>query len=105
MAPLFVNMACLNGMFHDVYQTSIAEQLLLNANGGAVAVWASSGLTDPEPQFGMDEALMQYLFANPAQTIGEAMKNAKQGVADADVRRTWMLFGDPSMKLKFKIGN
>jgi uncharacterized repeat protein (TIGR01451 family) len=105
MAPFFINMDCLNGFFHDVYQTSMAEQLLLNSQGGAIAVWASSGLTEPGPQFGMDEALMQYLFTTPAQTIGEATKNAKQGITDPDVRRTWMLFGDPSMKLKFSVGN
>jgi hypothetical protein len=105
MAPLLVNMDCLNGFFHDVYQTSLAETLLVNPQGGAVAVWASSGLTDPEPQFGMDKSLMQYLFANPSPSIGEATRNAKQGVVDADVRRTWILFGDPSMKLKSITGN
>ena len=105
MAPFIVTMDCLNGLFHDVYETSLAQSLMLAPNGGAMAVWASSGLTDSAPQFGMDEALMQYLFANPAQTIGEATKNAKQGVADPDVRRTWILFGDPSMKLKSATGN
>ena len=105
LTPFFIGMDCLNGFFHDVYQTSLAETLLLNPQGGAVAVWASSGLTDPEPQFGMDGALMQYLFANPAQTIGDATRSAKQGVTDADVRRTWILFGDPSQKLKFAVGN
>jgi len=104
-APMVISMDCLNGLFHDVYETSLAESLLLAPQGGAMAVWASSGLTDSDPQFGMDEALMQYLFATPAQTIGEATKNAKQGVADIDVRRTWILFGDPSMKLKSATGN
>lgn len=104
MTPFFINMDCLNGFFHDVYSTSLAETLLLAPQGGAAAVWASSGLTDPAPQFGMDEALMQYLFTTPAQTIGEATKNAKQGVTDPDVRRTWILFGDPSMTLKSVTG-
>jgi hypothetical protein len=105
MTPLFVDMDCLNGLFHDVYETSLATSLMLAPQGGAMAVWASSGVTDSDPQFGMDKALMQYLFATPAQTIGEATRNAKQGVADIDVRRTWILFGDPSMKLKSATGN
>jgi hypothetical protein len=105
MTPLFVDMDCLNGLFHDVYETSLATSLMLAPQGGAVAVWASSGVTDSDPQFGMDKALMQYLFATPAQTIGEATRKAKQGVADIDVRRTWILFGDPSMKLKSATGN
>jgi hypothetical protein len=105
MAPFVVTMDCFNGLFQDVYQTSLAESLLLAPNGGAIAVWGSSALTDSTPQFGMDEAVMQYLFANPAQTIGEATRNAKQGVTDPDVRRSWILFGDPSMKLKSATGN
>jgi len=105
MAPFVISMDCFNGLFHDVYQTSLGETMLLAPQGGAIAVWASSGLTDSTPQFGMDQSVMQYLFANPAQTIGEATKNAKQGVTDSDVRRTWVLFGDPSMKLKSASGN
>ena len=53
LLPLVVTMDCLNGFFHDVYQTSMAESLLLAPNGGAAAVWASSGLTEPESQFVM----------------------------------------------------
>jgi hypothetical protein len=48
----------------------------------------------------MDKNLMQYLFANPAVTIGEATTQAKSGVADVAVKRTWNLFGDPTMKLR-----
>jgi hypothetical protein len=33
-------------------------------------------------------------------TIGEAAAKAKTGVLDPDVRRTWILFGDPAMRLK-----
>jgi hypothetical protein len=98
--PFVVSMECLNGFFHDVYQTSLAESLMLAPQGGAVAVWASSGLTDPEPQFVMDKMLVQYLFAKPATTLGEATTRAKTGVDNVDVRRTWNLFGDPTMKLR-----
>ncbi len=98
--PFVIAMDCLNGFFHDVYQTSLAESLLLAPNGGASAVWASSGLTEPESQFVMDKNLVQYLFTNPTITIGEATTQAKTGVADVDVRRTWNLFGDPTMKLR-----
>jgi hypothetical protein len=48
----------------------------------------------------MDKNLVQYLFANPSITIGEATTKAKSGVADMDVKRTWNLFGDPTMKLR-----
>jgi uncharacterized repeat protein (TIGR01451 family) len=98
--PLFVAMNCLNGFFHDVYTESLAESLLLAKNGGAVAVWASSGLTAPGPQFQMDQALVKTLFAQPSTTVGDAILFAKSGIADQDVRKTFILFGDPLMRLK-----
>ncbi len=98
--PVFVLMNCLNGFFHDVYTQSLAESLMLAPNGGAVAVWASSGLTAPDPQFQMDQTLVQTLFAQPSITLGDAVSLAKGGIGDSDVRRTFVLFGDPTMRLK-----
>ena len=47
--PFFITMTCLNGYFHDPYPTeSLVESLLKAEGGGAIAVWASSGLTDPK---------------------------------------------------------
>ncbi len=96
--PVFVIMNCLNGFFHDVYTQSLAESLMLAPNGGAVAVWASSGLTNAEPQFQMNNALARVLFSAPA--LGDAVLTAKSGIADLDVRRTFILFGDPAMRLR-----
>jgi hypothetical protein len=98
--PVFVMMNCLNGFFHDVFTQSLAESLLLSQNGGAVAVWASSGLTAPGPQFQMDQALVKTLFAQPSMTLGDAVLFAKSGIGDQDVRKTFILFGDPLMRLK-----
>jgi uncharacterized repeat protein (TIGR01451 family) len=97
--PVFLLMDCLNGFFQDVYTQSLAESLLLAPNGGAVAVWASSGFTDAGPQSGMDLALTNILAANPKLTLGAAIIQAKSTVADKDVRRTWILFGDPAMRV------
>jgi hypothetical protein len=98
--PLFLVMNCLNGFFHDVYTQSLAEVLLLSKNGGAVAVWASSGLTQPEPQVQMDQNVVRLLFSNPSLTLGEAVRNAKSADIDPDVRRTYILFGDPMLRLR-----
>jgi hypothetical protein len=98
--PMFVIMNCLNGFFHDVYTESLATSLMLSQNGGAVAVWASSGLTPPDPQFQMDQSLLQTLFTRPGIAIGDAVLAAKSGIGDGDVRRTFILFGDPAMSLK-----
>ena len=99
--PVYLLMDCLNGFFQDVYAESLATSLLLAPNGGAVAVWASSGFTNQPPQASMDKALLQELAANPGAPLGKLILEAKSGVTDNDVRRTWILFGDPAMKLQF----
>jgi hypothetical protein len=97
---MFVIMNCLNGFFQDVYTQSLAESLLLAPNGGAVAVWASSGLTQPAPQFAMNQKFVQTLFSKTEPAIGDAVLAAKSAVADDDVRKTFILFGDPAMRLQ-----
>jgi hypothetical protein len=99
--PVYLLMDCLNGFFADVYTQSLAESLLLSPNGGGVAVWASSGFTNSQPQVFLDQALLTALAQNPNLPIGAAILAAKSGITDADVRRTWILFGDPAMQLQF----
>lgn len=98
--PLVVAMNCLNGLFHDVYQDGLAEALLKNPNGGAVMVWASSALTDPTGQDLMNQDLYRSLFGGDNPSVGDAVLEAKANVTDRDTRNSWILFGDPSMRLK-----
>jgi uncharacterized repeat protein (TIGR01451 family) len=98
--PVFVMMNCLNGFFHDVYTQSLATALMISPNGGAVAAWASSGLTAPGPQFQMDQTFVRTVFAQPSITLGDAVLLAKSGISDVDVRRTFIFFGDPLLHLK-----
>lgn len=95
--PFVAAMTCLNGFYHDVFQVSLAESLMLNPNGGAVAVWASSALTDAPPQLDMAAELYRRLFTGTR--AGDAILAAKAATQDKDVRRSWIFFGDPSMKL------
>jgi len=96
--PFVVSMTCLNGFFHDAQQESLGEALL-EGPGGAVAVWASSGLTESASQVSIDEALVRALFSGTT-TLGDATRAAKAATSDMDVRRTWILLGDPSTKLR-----
>jgi hypothetical protein len=100
---VFLLMDCLNGFFHDVYAESLSTALLLAPNGGAVAVWASSGFTTAPPQAAMDQALLRTLAANPTQPLGRSILTAKLNITDPDVRRTWILFGDPAMRVAFPL--
>jgi hypothetical protein len=104
--PFLVSMTCLNGFFQDPYSESMAEAFLKAKGGGAVAVWASSGLTYPPEQFPLNLKLIQLLFSGQGLTqgltIGEAVMLSKRAVIDVDVRKTWILFGDPTTRLKLR---
>ena len=67
-------------------------------------MWASSGLTEPGPQFQMNQAFAHALFSQPGMAVGDAVLRAKSGIEDPDVRRTFILFGDPMMRLKSSKG-
>jgi len=96
----FVMMTCFNGYSQDAYVDSLSETLLRDPQGGAFAVWASSGQTEPDGQAQMNTQVYQLLLGNQPMTLGEAVRHAKMSTADFDVRRTWILLGDPSMRLK-----
>jgi uncharacterized repeat protein (TIGR01451 family) len=98
--PVFLIMDCLNGFFQDVYAQPLGVTLLLASNGGAVAVLASSGLNQPPPQTQLDGLVVQGALNTKGVTLGDAIVKAKAKVSDADVRRTFVLFGDPAMLVK-----
>jgi hypothetical protein len=100
--PFLVSMTCLNGFFHDLYSESLAEAFLKARQGGALAVWGSSGLTQPSKQILVNKELIRLLFNSKGKplTLGEATLGAKTATDDQDVRRIWILFGDPTTKLK-----
>jgi hypothetical protein len=51
----------------------------------------------------MDLTLTQLLASNPRLPLGKAILISKSGVRDNDVRRTWILFGDPAMHIQLAV--
>jgi peptidase C25-like protein/Ig-like domain-containing protein len=96
---MFVIMNCLNGYFQDPLLDSLAESLL-KSSGGAVAVWASSAMTYADGQAPMNAEFYRQVLANSPARLGDAAIRAKAATADVDVRRSWVLLGDPTMRLK-----
>jgi hypothetical protein len=108
--PFVVAMACLNGFFGYpevgwAALPSLAEVLLRSNNNGAVAAFMSTGMTDPEGQRVLDQALFEGIFKRDYRTLGRAISYAKQelvanSVALGETGKTFLLFGDPATKLK-----
>jgi uncharacterized repeat protein (TIGR01451 family) len=98
--PVFLIMDCLNGFFQDVFAEPLGVTLLLAPNGGAVAVLASSGLNQPLPQTNLNTLVVQNALNGKRLPLGDAIVQAKSQISDPDVRKTFVLFGDPAMQVK-----
>ena len=96
---VYLLMTCLNGYFQDVLVESLAEALL-KSPGGAVAVWGSSSMAMPDGQSLMNQELYRQIFGDRTVRLGEAIIRAKSASYDPDVRTTWILFGDPTTRLR-----
>jgi hypothetical protein len=92
--------SCLNGYFQDPYSETLGEALIKAKGGGAIGVWTSSGLTEPDKQAVMNKELIRLLFNGQSLTLGEATARAKAATGDQDVRKTWILLGDPTTRLR-----
>jgi hypothetical protein len=101
MRPVVFAITCLNGYFQDPALDGLAESLLKAERGGAVAVWASSGMCDAGSQAIMNQEMFRAIFSSgDALTLGEAVLRAKNSIKDSDVRLTYILFGDPTSRIK-----
>lgn len=98
--PFFVMTTCLNGSYMELGTDSLGEALVKAPQGGGVAAWASSGLTEPGGQIQISERLYQTLFGTERVRLGDAIRRAKATTSDPDIRRTWILLGDPTTSIK-----
>jgi len=102
--PVVAAMACIIGRFEVPGFTAFAETLIDNPHGGAVAVWAPSGV-DYNAQSGtLDRALFAQLFKEKATTLGDVVRGAAAGFLAAggsgNTLLTYNLFGDPATRLR-----
>ena len=103
--PVFLIMDCLNGLFQDVYEDPLAVSLMLAPNGGAVAVLASSGLNQASPQTTLNQLVVQGAMSSLPLALGDSILKAKSGISDLAVRKTYILFGDPAMRIKSAVSH
>ena len=104
---VYTMLTCLNGYFispgddSNVSGDSLSEILLKSTNGGAVAVWSSTGLTTPDVQEVMGNRFFGDITAGNITRLGDLIKDSKTTIPGGrDVRLSWCLLGDPTLKMK-----
>jgi hypothetical protein len=98
---IFTMLTCFNGFFLRPRPTddSLGEALLKAGNGGAVATWASTTETTPDYQLTMGIPFFQGLATGSNSRIGDLIKTSKMSIAGSDVGYSWVLLGDPALKI------
>lgn len=101
--PLVMTFNCLDGYFAFPDQPSMAESLLRQPDGGAIAAISPSGLGTTGFQHEFRVLLMDALFSGEAPELGQALHLAKQRFFDRYganyLVETVTLFGDPTLRL------
>jgi len=103
--PVVLNLTCLTGLFTHPEVESLAEALLFQPGGGAAAVLAPSSLTLAADQDFLARPFVQAFLADPRAALGELHLAARRQVdtdlpGQRDVMLTFMLFGDPALRLQ-----
>ncbi|RKZ83620.1 MAG: hypothetical protein DRR19_18835 [Candidatus Parabeggiatoa sp. nov. 1] len=96
-------LTCINGLFTEPSKYALAEEFIL-ATGGAIGVFSSSGLTYSIENEALSREVFSLIFELGYGTLGNITTQAKiaaynKGISTG-VIRSFILFGDPALKLK-----
>lgn len=104
-----LSMTCLTGQFHKpaLSGTVLDERMLLNPNGGAIAVWGPAGLSVAYGHDFLQRGFFEALWQAPPGTarIGELIeagyiKLLTEDTCCQDTAKTFLLLGDPLTKAR-----
>jgi len=104
--PVHLSMTCLDGSFQEPTRESLAETLVLNPNGGAVAVWASTGLGVAHGHDYLHRGFYSALYEDGNILLGDLIVAGKLALYTGDTLGvfhdlidTFNLMGDPALRL------
>ncbi|WP_128762324.1 type IX secretion system sortase PorU [Leeuwenhoekiella aestuarii] len=101
--PVIVTVTCEFTRFDNPNRTAAGEELLWNANGGAVGLVATTREISVRLGVSFNRQLASNLFSfgtNEIKSVAENLRETKNQIND-DNRRVIFFIGDPAMKLAF----
>jgi hypothetical protein len=103
VTPIVSALTCVSGRYEIPGFASLGEALVLEPGGGAIAVFAPSGLSVNRQAVLLDEALFRRVFQGDALTLGDAVLQALADVSglfsSTDAFETYNILGDPALLL------
>lgn len=102
--PVWVTATCDFGRFDDL-QMSAGEALLLNPNGGSIAMFTTTRVVYTSGNLAINVRLIQNMFNYQSDgtryRLGDIIKKAKVALGNEVNKLNFMLLGDPSMAMAY----
>jgi len=101
--PIMASATCIIGRYAVPGQESLAEALVLEASGGAVAVWSPSGLSYNDDAVLLNRSMVGAAFDASGSTLGESVMEALQSYHQDGGQFDFMpglfnVLGDPAIE-------
>ncbi|TSA32118.1 MAG: hypothetical protein D4R64_16770 [Porphyromonadaceae bacterium] len=102
---LIITATCEFSRFDNPALVSAGEWVLLNANGGGIALFSTTRLVYSSPNFILNKEFYNYAFNRDDQgkrmTLGDIMRLTKNAVGDEQNKLNFTLLGDPALTLSY----
>ena len=102
--PVISAMTCVVGQFAIAGYDSLGESLVIQGNGGAVAIWAPTGLSFNDLAIIMNEEYFRAVFEDKETVLGDALLKTLQVYGSRSDYKFMLdifnLLGDPALRLK-----
>tara|TARA_B110000240_G_scaffold89993_1_gene102192 strand:+ start:115 stop:3495 length:3381 start_codon:yes stop_codon:yes gene_type:complete len=102
--PLFMTATCKFSYFDNPEQTSAGEYVLLNPNGGAIALLSTTRLVYSSPNYNLNTKFINTLFEKidgEFPRLGDIFKQTKVLSGTSLNNRNFTLLGDPALCLAY----
>lgn len=103
--PLFVTATCEFSRYDDHIIPSAGEKVLLNPNGGGIALLTTTRLVYSQPNRVLNEKFYEIVFEKDQEgkhyTLGDIMQYTKNKAGSGINKRNFTLLGDPSQRLAY----
>lgn len=102
--PLFMTATCKFSCFDDPNKVSAGEYVLLNKNGGAIALLTTTRLVYANPNYTLNTNFVDVLFEKnngEYPRLGDLYKSTKVLSGSGANTRNFILLGDPAISLSY----
>jgi hypothetical protein len=107
--PVFMTATCELSRFDDHTQVTAGEEILLNPEGGGIALFTTTRLVYIDANYKLNRSFYNHVFekdeAGKRLRFGDIMRLTKNGTGSGNNKLNFTLLGDPALMLTYAKNN